>query len=267
MKALFAALLLALPLSAQVADTSATLVQISPASGPAVAPGEAIQFTASPIDSTGINRVIAVRWRSQDTLIATVDSISGLARGVREGFVRIFARAGTAEGSVNLQVMIPEVTVVVPAGLLDSLRIELTRSRSFIRGAETQLNKTLNLLGRVNEAARDPILADTTATFDFMRVGFLLNHEGGWGDLVWDSITITEPGDSVLACAYGFVGDSTAVLGSDDAVPVWLSDTSPNCPGPSGMEWWQWLSAFLASGLGGAALVKYLRDKKRVQTA
>ncbi len=86
---------------------------------------------------------------------------------------------------------VPTPADTIPA--LDSLRTELVRSRGFLRGAETQLSKTLSILDRVMGAPADTTAA-APAVQDWRTGEWSLLAGGYVGTIDLDDSTATVEG-------------------------------------------------------------------------
>ncbi len=66
--------------------------------------GQTTQLVASVRDVNGVVVNSTVRWTSLAPTIASVDSVSGLVRGVAAGSATIRARSGTVDGTIVVSV-------------------------------------------------------------------------------------------------------------------------------------------------------------------
>ena len=64
--------------------------------------GQTTQLVASGRDVNGVPVSATVRWASLAPTIASVDSVSGLVRGVAAGSATIRARSGTVDGTIGV---------------------------------------------------------------------------------------------------------------------------------------------------------------------
>jgi hypothetical protein len=128
----------------------------------------------------------------------------------------------------------------VPA--LDSLRTELVRSRGFLRGAETQLSKTLSILDRITGAPADtvataPTVQDwRTGEWSLLAGGYVgtidLDDSTATADGVTAPITWTAAGDTLHArlTVPGYEAGELAVVHAEGRLigtVIWGGETRP----------------------------------------
>ncbi len=89
-------------------------IQVTPGADTLIAVGRTRTFTAiaRAADGTAIAGT-TIRWRSSDTLVARVDSTTGVVTALRDGLATISAHAGTVSGSGTVAVIQFVATVAV----------------------------------------------------------------------------------------------------------------------------------------------------------
>jgi len=257
--------------SFDIATGPPATIALTPASA-AIAAGGTAAFTADARDSVG-NAIVsgALRWSSLNPKVATVDSATGTATGVRSGQATVVATAGgvttyalvtvsaTGAAPVNLWVATPSGTTGQLNDAWGSAATDVFAVGA--DGALVRFNGTA-WAAMSGAAANDTLLgvwgSSASDVFAVGRHGRLLHHTGSGG---WAAMTGIDPSDHLNAVwgssprdvfAAGETGGGSGVVYHYDGA-AWSKMTVP-AVGALRALWGFSANDVHASGAGGVVL-------------
>ncbi|MCC6774976.1 MAG: Ig-like domain-containing protein, partial [Gemmatimonadaceae bacterium] len=220
-------------------------IQVAPGADTLLAIGRTRGYTAVARAADGTALPDApIRWRSSDTLVALVDSLSGVVTAVRNGLATISAQSGTATGSGTVSVIQIVASVTVTPAVVDLETIGGTQvfTAQARDSANVLVAGTRFLWTSSNQAVAT---VDSTGTATVVAGGETVISASGRGVPAYAQLTVKqvaahlaftiEPTDVGAGDAFATgleveVRDANGALVRDARVPVTLSIASGPLP-------------------------------------